>query len=207
MSLTIARIRAVTISTLAGLVLAACASSQNATAPTATALPPTNVPAPTATALPPTSVPEPTSEPVVASPVAQTPAGPVADPEDEAAVALEQFLSAMHEGRYEDAAALYGGDYGILQVYNPTVPADDYAGLLRQACEVNGFKCMAPASITRNTSDANAIYYDVTFFAPDGSIFGIQTSSINSDVFSSFGLMVQMGPDGPRPITLPPFVS
>ncbi len=218
MPLTIARIHATTISILAGLALAACATPQNAAVPTVAPAAPTSAPAPTVAPAAPTSAPAPTVAPAVptnvpepttvaATATPEAPAGLVADPEDEAAVALEQFLIAMHEGRYADAAALYGGDYGMLQAYNPYVPIEDHVGLLRQACEVNGFMCLAPASITRNSSDATVIYYDVTFFAPDGSIFSIPTAGDSADAHSSFGLMVQMRPEGPRAITLPPYVS
>src|SRR5690606_15726240 len=115
MPLTIARIRAATISILAGLALAACATPQNAAVPTVAPAAPTSAPAPTVAPAVPTNVPAPTTVAATATP--EAPAGLVADPEDEAAVALEQFLIAMHEGRYADAAALYGGDYGMLQAY------------------------------------------------------------------------------------------
>jgi hypothetical protein len=205
MAPTIGRLRAAALSVLAGIALTAC-TAPTAALPTAAPTAAVSAPEPTAAPAAPTPAPaEPTAAPTVA-PAAPAPAGPVADPADEAAVALEQFLVAMHEARYEDAAQLYDGDYGMLQLYNPGFPADDEAGLLRQACEVNGFKCMRPASITLNTSDATAIYYDVTFYAADGSIFGIQVPG-GSQVHSSFGLMVTRTPDGPRATTLPPFVS
>ena len=53
---------------------------------------------------------------------------------------LETYLTALHEGRYEDAAALHG--------MNPSVDREDYSGLLTNACEFNGYQCLAVHSVT-----------------------------------------------------------
>jgi len=205
-----ANARTAVISLLAGLTLAACSATQPATLPTTAPQSVAATEAPVATAAP-TLAPSvaATTAPTVAAaaPTAAAPASAesVAAPDDPGAVAIERFLLAMHEGRYEDAAQLYGGDYMLLQMYNPTVAPEDHAALLKNACEVNGFRCLAPLSIAPSAQLPGA--YDVTFRAEDGTVFGIQTPGDASNVHQSFGLLVEETPDGPLPITMPPFVS
>lgn len=183
------RVFAAVILIFAALLLVACGSS-SAALPTA---------APVSTATQEVAAPS-TTQP--ATPGAT--AAPVADPSLEA---LTSFLSAMHEGRYRDAANAYAGDYSILQSYNPDLAADDHAGLLKRACETNGFLCLEPAEIKADAGHADTMTYNVTFRNPDGSILGFQTPGDPGDVRSTFKLQVQMTIDGPRAITLPPFAS
>ncbi|NOK60722.1 MAG: hypothetical protein GFH27_549297n323 [Chloroflexi bacterium AL-W] len=67
---------------------------------------------------------------------------------EQAREVLETYLTALHEGRYADAAALYGGTYEALHGMNPSVDREDYSGLLTNACEFNGYQCLAVHSVT-----------------------------------------------------------
>ncbi len=62
--------------------------------------------------------------------------------QERAAVALRAYLDLLGEGKYEQATALYGGSYNLLNDYNPEIPLGDRAALLEAACEVNGFQCL-----------------------------------------------------------------
>lgn len=48
--------------------------------------------------------------------------------------ALVEFLSAMSQGRYPEAAELFAGPYEALIEWNPTVDRSDRAALLEAAC-------------------------------------------------------------------------
>ena len=52
--------------------------------------------------------------------------------------ALISFFTYLHDGGYENAAALYGGTYSGLQDLNPGIAPDDHAALFKNACTVNG---------------------------------------------------------------------
>jgi hypothetical protein len=59
-------------------------------------------------------------------------------PAPQAEAVLLEYLTAMHEGQYEQAALLYGGEYDSMIVNNETVDPDDNPALLKAACEING---------------------------------------------------------------------
>jgi hypothetical protein len=85
---------------------------------------------------------------------------------------LTAFFQLLNEGRYDEAASLYGGPYDSLRDNNPSLSPTDIAGLLRNACEVNGFQCLAPYDMTfvKSTSPDEFIV-DVQFRSADGSLF------------------------------------
>jgi hypothetical protein len=56
-------------------------------------------------------------------------------------VVLTQFLQDLHDGRYLEAAGVYGGDYQALWEWNPGIPPDDRVSLLRSGCTNNGLQC------------------------------------------------------------------
>jgi hypothetical protein len=86
--------------------------------------------------------------------------------------ALQRFFSALHEGRYAEAAARFGGDYSMLQEWNPTVDPDDHAKLLELGCEVNGLVCLPIGSITKEVRVSESDdSLTVEFIEDDGSVF------------------------------------
>ena len=60
---------------------------------------------------------------------------------------IRTFYTALHDGRYNAAAQLYGGDYKQLEANNPSTDPRDRAALLAGACQHNGFMCMMPSRI------------------------------------------------------------
>ncbi len=68
---------------------------------------------------------------------------------------------------------LYGGDYSLLEAYNPDIAPDDSAGLFEAACTINGFICdLTVYEIvgSKQLSD-QAVQFTVTLAQPDGSLF------------------------------------
>ena len=85
---------------------------------------------------------------------------------------LESFFLYIHDRRYEEATALYGGVYDVMRDWNPDIPADDLAGLMRRACTHNGIKCLRLRAVTgsRRVSPQEATF-TVEFMNEDRSLF------------------------------------
>lgn len=201
MSRLIDRARIVGIALIVILLLTACGPAQ---APTR----PANPAAPTRVSAAPTTAPaQPTEAPVATEGPITGPTEVPATPEAAGHAVLAAFLGALHYGRYEEAAALYGGDYGYLQMYNPDLAVNDHAALLQRACEVNGFLCLEPIALEPVGREGDLLLYDVTFRAPDGSIFFMQTAGDASSRQTTFRLPVQLQGERVRPFGMPPFAS
>lgn len=56
--------------------------------------------------------------------------------------AAELFFDNLSTGRYAEADALFAGDYAQLASLTILVPADDHAGLWKNACEISGMQCL-----------------------------------------------------------------
>lgn len=91
--------------------------------------------------------------------------------EGEARNVLTDFLQALHAGDYAAAAALYGGDWQVLRDWNPDVPPDDGAALLRQGCEVNGLQCLPLGEVLNSGAVPKGYRFTVTLLAADGAPF------------------------------------
>lgn len=95
-------------------------------------------------------------------------------PDDEAGAqrALSDFFRLLNEGRYNEAALLYGGSYESMRDHNPSLPPTDFAALMRNACEHNGVHCSLSKSITLiQITGQQEFLFDVEFRTPDGSLF------------------------------------
>ena len=91
---------------------------------------------------------------------------------DAAQRALITFFSLLHQRRYEEAVKYYGGSYDMLRYWNPLVPEDDYAALLKNGCEVNGLKCLQVGGMLRTEQlSATRFKFVVQFANEDGSVF------------------------------------
>ena len=107
-----------------------------------------------------------------AQPKTIQPSGAAAGQEQPAQEALPGFLGALYEGRYEEAAGLYGGSYEVLQGYNPAIDPQDKPALLEAACTVNGFLCLKAKSIELADQPSQTEFvYTVQFANADGSLF------------------------------------
>lgn len=86
--------------------------------------------------------------------------------------ALTGFFEALSQGRYSDAADLYGGSYEVLEGYNPEVNPDDHAALWQNGCQVNGLQCLAVRSAHFNEKTAGGEYiFTVEFSTSDNRLF------------------------------------
>jgi hypothetical protein len=93
---------------------------------------------------------------------------------ENAEAVLRAFLEALHEGRYDEAVALFGGSYERLVVVD--VAPDDHAGRMRAACERSGHHCLAVHSIVADEarSGAGVFAFEVSFVFEDGTLFAWQ---------------------------------
>ncbi|MHB1132097.1 MAG: hypothetical protein ACYC4L_06865 [Chloroflexota bacterium] len=91
---------------------------------------------------------------------------------DEAHRTLLSFFSALNRRDYVKAVTLYGGTYEPLREWNPALPADDYAALWRNACEINGVRCLQVGGVLDARQVAEGEFMFVVQFAnEDGSVF------------------------------------
>lgn len=106
-----------------------------------------------------------------ASPTAKPNPGPTADV-DAARQTLMDLLETLHQGRFEQAAQIYAGDYEAISVFDPSIPLDDHPALLRSACASMNLRCLAPRSaVLKQPAAATEYVFLVEFNNPDGTIF------------------------------------
>jgi hypothetical protein len=145
------------------------------------------------------------------STISPAPTGVYGDAPPELAAAedtLTRFLNALADGDYTTAASLYAGDYELLRGYNPSLGPEDHAALLGAACKANGFMCLRPAAMDVVGDNPGGLTFSVTFVNPDGSTFVFTPPpGAPGEPRSSFPMRVFTGPEGPRVLDLPPYVS
>jgi hypothetical protein len=91
---------------------------------------------------------------------------------DKAQETLLRFFSLLNQGHYAEGVDLYGGPYDVLQAWNPTADAQDYAELLERGCMANGLQCLPVKQILAvETGSRDRFIFTVTFENPDGSLF------------------------------------
>lgn len=106
-----------------------------------------------------------------AMPAASPTATSIADI-DAARQALLGFLVSLNQGRFEDAAQTYAGEYEAISVFDTSIPVDDCTALLRNACVSSNLRCLAPRSAKLKQAPAATEYvFLVEFNNPDGTIF------------------------------------
>jgi hypothetical protein len=116
---------------------------------------------------------------------------------------LNRYLAALHDGRYAEAAGLYGGDYSTLIAWNPTVDPADHALLLELGCTVNGLQCLAVNTINTGPDMAADLFeFTVRFANADGTIFDRP-----SDDQSFFNFTVKAAGDGYVVMELPVYLE
>lgn len=104
-------------------------------------------------------------------------AGPAPEPSptdtDPAAEVLMAFFAALHEGRFADGAALFGGSYDVLRDANPDFSPEDHEALFERYCTQNGGVCLPVGSIVaRGVVDDGTELFTVQFLNEDGTVFG-----------------------------------
>jgi hypothetical protein len=142
----------------------------------------------------------------------ETPSAGTGSDEPLAREALVTFLERLHDGQYDQAALLYGGTYETMIAYNPDTAPGDYAGLLRNACTVNGIQCLRvkSAQLDRQVSEKEFVF-EVEFLNADGTLFVLgpccgadETDSPPQSVF--YLTVVKVEPDRFAVMDMPPYV-
>ena len=91
---------------------------------------------------------------------------------EKARKALTAFFELLNQREYEEAAALYGGDYQGLRDSNPLLDPQDHVALLTNGCEINGLQCLQVKRIVDENVVSSAEYhFTVEFINQDGSLF------------------------------------
>lgn len=92
-----------------------------------------------------------------------------------AKAAVKGYLNALAEGRYDDAAALYGGSVEELHSWVPDAPADDVAAMLKQSCTTLVFQCLPVRAVDKGTATSAADWtFLVQFNNREGKLFSLQ---------------------------------
>jgi hypothetical protein len=90
---------------------------------------------------------------------------------EQAREALLRFFSDLHDGRYAEAAALYGGSYDAIRDNNPDVLQDDLAALWEATC-TRQTPCLLVARIVEEKQVAQDEFeFWVEFVWIDGTLF------------------------------------
>jgi hypothetical protein len=110
--------------------------------------------------------------------------------------ALVDYFAYLHDGEYEKAAALYGGEYDVLRDWNPEVDPSDCAALWERGCTVNGLQCLKIHKIgAYEAASPGTFEFWVQFESPGGGVFQTQ-SQAGGGTKSSFKFTVQKTSDG-----------
>ena len=124
-----------------------------------------------------------------------------------AVVALEQFLSAMRENRFSDAAELFGGDLTSVLNWNPGVDSADLASVLESAC--SQLRCdlevrrILPGLISDDSYRFHVEFLDRGQLFTLGPCCG-DTSGASPE--TTWAFQVVWMPDGYQVMTLPVYV-
>ena len=85
---------------------------------------------------------------------------------------LVAFFDHLSKKEYDQADALYGADYEALTYFNPAIPKEDHVALWRNACEVNGYRCLPVLRVVSSENfSLNEYMITVEFRGADGNAF------------------------------------
>jgi hypothetical protein len=74
-----------------------------------------------------------------------------------------------------EAAALYGGNYQVLEGYNPDLDPNDRAALFQNACQINGFVCNLAVKnyVSESQPSETEFVFVIEFQTEDGELFSL----------------------------------
>jgi hypothetical protein len=120
---------------------------------------------------------------------------------------IQNFLTALNDGDYIQAAKLYGGDTSLLAGWSPDITADLPAWLER-GCTRNGLTCLSPRSLTYRCPDADgALGFTVEYNNPDGTLFRQESCCLEGSGLESTAFLVRARQEGDLwlVLDLPPY--
>jgi hypothetical protein len=83
---------------------------------------------------------------------------------------LVRWLELLSADRFAEAVELYGGDYGVLEYWNPPLAPQDYEGLLHNGCKINGLQCLPVKEIVQVAASGDSGFaFTVKLGNDDGS--------------------------------------
>ena len=143
------------------------------------------------------------------------------DPAPLASAVLEDYLNSLAFAgsglgyyTYEQAADLYGGSHETLIQLNPGMDPNDPVALLRNACEVNGFRCLRLHKVVSSRTllgvdGSYDIHLTVQLEDPSGEVFftGLCCGSGDAPQQTEFDFTVRRSADGTfQVLDLPPYL-
>ncbi|KKS99501.1 MAG: hypothetical protein UV76_C0019G0010 [Candidatus Nomurabacteria bacterium GW2011_GWA2_43_15] len=85
---------------------------------------------------------------------------------------LIKFFSLLNAKQYNEAIKYYGGDYEVLQDWNPDTNASDHVALFRNGCEMNGWNCLKIKNVLSEEKISGTEFKFVVQFVNDnGTLF------------------------------------
>lgn len=88
-----------------------------------------------------------------------------------AKLSVNNFLSMLNLGQYEQAVFYYGGSFSELESLNPEISKDSKSKLLERYCLNNNGLCLKPMLIKEESISDSEYKVTVQFFNQDGSLF------------------------------------
>ena len=136
-------------------------------------------------------------------------------PPDELALAeatLREFYQALHEGEYENAVELYGGEYDTLTSMNPDLDPANSLALMARGCEFNGINCLLLGEVLAvERTDESTFTFTVQFLSEQGEVFILGpccgADETEMPPTSEFSVRVALDEEGGfKVLDLPPYV-
>jgi hypothetical protein len=125
-----------------------------------------------------------------------------------AETATRTFFSALANGRYAEAVALYGGEYELLAGWNPDLSPTDYTSLWQRGCEQNGLVCMEVMEVINTVEIEGGFEFTVTFKMKDGELFEFTgcCGETLPEPITEYQISVQKDDDGYKVLSMPPYI-
>lgn len=86
--------------------------------------------------------------------------------------ALVNYFNLLNNKQYSEAIKYHGSGYDYLRSWNPSLAKDDYAGLLKSGCEINGLRCLKIKNVLEEQQNSSVEFkFTVQFANDDGTLF------------------------------------
>ncbi len=122
-----------------------------------------------------------------------------------AKLSLNNFLSLLNLGQYEQALNYFQGDFNYLASLNLEINKNDKVELLKRYCTVNGGKCLRFMIIDQAEFSANEYQYTVQFLNDDGTVYATPGCPCKGGGTKEFYFKVKKVTEGQFVVTdLPP---